>query len=175
MPSAAAGIPVNTTMLASVSDPLALVVNSEAIQYYPTSPLPNEYWTRPVNGQLRSWSQVMGSSWEDNKYNEAPESPHVLWTKPLTIGGLVGGSLGEVGSGGTSVAFENGDAYEGKWSNRLILAGRLYYVSGAYDRPTVTYCVDLRTGEELWSKVFLANATISPVDDGDLLLADSFS
>jgi hypothetical protein len=172
MPSAAAGIPVNTTMLASVSDPLALVVNNEPIQYYPTSPLPTEYWTRPVNAQLREWYTISGSSWEDNKYNEAPESPHILWTKPLTMGGLVGGSLGLVGSGGTSVAFENGDAYEGKWSSRLILAGRLYYVSGAYDRPTVTYCVDLRTGEELWSKVFLANATIS---SGQMYYFQSFN
>jgi outer membrane protein assembly factor BamB len=56
---------------------------------------------------------------------------------------------------------ENGDAYEGKFSNRLIVAGKLYYITGAYDRPRLIYCVDVRTGEELWAKTFLDNQTIA--------------
>lgn len=161
MPTSAGGIPANTTMKASVSERLALIVQEDPIPYYPGIPLPTEYWTRPINAQFREWYTISGSSWEDNKYNEAPESPHILWTKPLTSGGLVGGSKGEVGSGATSVAFENGDAYEGKWSTRYIMAGKLYYIDGSYDRPRYTHCVDLRTGEELWSKVFMNNASIS--------------
>jgi outer membrane protein assembly factor BamB len=36
----------------------------------------------------------------------------------------------------------------------------------------VTYCVDLRTGEELWEKVFLANASIS---SGQMYYFQSFN
>ena len=157
----AGGAPVNKTMLASDSDKLTLVVQQEPRVIYPGMSLPTEYWTRPINAQFREWYTISGSSWMDAEYNEAPGSPHILWTKPLTTGGLVGGELGLVGSGGTSVAMENGDAYEGKWSNRLILAGKLYHNDGAYDRPNLIHCIDLRTGEELWAKTFLDNRTIS--------------
>jgi len=172
MPTSAGGIPANTTMKASVSEKLALIVQEEPIAYYPGVPLPTEFWTRPINAQFREWSTIAGSSWESSEYNDAPDSPHILWAKPLTIGGLVGGSKGEVGSGATSVAFENGDAYEGKWSTRMILAGRLYYIDGSYDRPRYTHCVDLRTGEELWSKVFMNNASIS---FGQLMYWESYN
>jgi outer membrane protein assembly factor BamB len=162
------GVPVNTTMLASDSAKLTLVVQQDPIQYYPGVPLPTGYWTRPINAQLREWYSVSGSSWMSNEYNDAPESPHVLWTKPLTTGGLVGGMMGELGSGATSVAMENGDAYEGKWGqllfgggNPIILAGKLYYQTGSYDRPRLIFCVDLRTGEELWHRTFLNNQSLT--------------
>jgi outer membrane protein assembly factor BamB len=161
MPTAVGGIPAGTRMLASDSKKLTLIVQEENIPYNPGIPLPTEFWTRPINGQFREWYTISGSSWMDNKYNDAPGSPHILWTKPLTIGGLVGGYFGLLGSGATSVGMENGDAYEGKFSSRLILAGRLYYNDGAYDRPAKTHCIDLRTGEELWTKTFLDNRTIS--------------
>ncbi len=153
-------VPANTTMLASSSPKLTLIVTEEQRQYYPGVPLPSEYWTRPINAQLREWSQIAGSSWHDDTFNEAPESPHILWTRPLTTGGLVGGELGN--SGEASIySFEHGDAYEGKYAGRLILAGKLYYQAGAYDRPRLWHCVDLRTGELLWSKTFLDNQSIA--------------
>ena len=116
-------IPANTTMLASDSEKLTLVVQQEPIKVYPGVPLPTEYWTRPINAQFREWYTIAGSSWESDEYNAAPDTPHILWTKPLTIGGLVGGTLGLVGSGGTSVAMENGDAYEGKWGGGFFFGG----------------------------------------------------
>jgi outer membrane protein assembly factor BamB len=155
-------------MLASDSEKITLVVTEESYVTYPGVALPTEYWTRPINAQFREWYTISGSSLQGGStvgvpapYNDAPESPHILWTKPMTTGGLVGGELGLVGSGATSVAMENGDAYEGKFSNRLILAGKLYYNTGAYDRPNLIYCVDVRTGEELWAKTFLDNQTIA--------------
>ena len=162
------GVPANTTMLASDSDPITLVVQQETIQFYPGIPLPTEYWTRPINAQFREWYTISGSSWMSEEFNQAPDTPHMLWTKPLTTGGLVGGTLGLVGSGATSVAMENGDAYEGKWGaglfgggSAIILAGRLYYQDGSYDRPRLIHCVDVRTGETLWSRTFLDNQSIT--------------
>jgi outer membrane protein assembly factor BamB len=78
----------------------------------------------------------------------------------MTTGGLVGEPLGDH-------SFEIGDAYEGKFSSRFILAGKLYYnkyagpSAGAVDIYREYVCVDLHTGEELWSKVFLDNLTLS--------------
>jgi outer membrane protein assembly factor BamB len=164
------GTPVGTTMLASDSDILTLVVNEQTRQYYPGVPLPTEYWTRPINAQFREWYTISGSWLASGStigaaapYNDAPESPHVLWTKPLKIGGLVGGDFGLIGSGGTSVSFNNGDPYQGLWSSRLIIAGVLIYISSETtgQRPLEYTAVDLRTGEELWTSTFLDNRTIA--------------
>lgn len=146
-----------TTYLASESEELILVVQAEPIQYYPQLPLPNEYWTRPIDGQLREWDVIAGN-WLATPvnlyapYNEdAPETAHILWTKPLEMGGLAGG----IPDG--AHAFEAGDAYEGKFANSIILGGRLYYnrfgtgFGGGWAQQGI-YCVDLHTGEELWFK-----------------------
>jgi len=162
------GIPVGTWLEASDSAELTLVVQADPIPYYPGHALPTEYWTRPIDPQLREWYAVSGS-WLYTPTNfiavgndDAPETAHVLWTKPFTTGGLVGGDIGlaeSINQG--AVGMETGDAYEGKWSSSIILAGRLYHQTGAYDRPRLWYCVDLRTGEELWAKTFLDNQSIA--------------
>ena len=157
---------------ASESDKLALVVQEEPIEYYPGQLLPSEYWTRPIDSQLREWCNISGNwlTTPDNlfaPYNDGPESAHILWTKPLTIGGLAGGELGPQG-------FGCGDAYEGKWPGPIIIAGRLYYWEGGSRglEPVVYHCVDLHTGEELWSKTFLDNRTIA---FGQLFYWDSYN
>jgi len=146
--------PAGTVMLASDSEWLELVVTSEPVQYYPGVPLPSEYWSRPINAQIREWYEIAGSSWMSPEYNEAPESPHILWTKPLTIGGVAGGDIGEY-------SFEHGDAYQGKWSSRIIIAGILIYTHDTNLRPLDYTAIDLRTGKELWKKPLLDNRTIS--------------
>jgi len=178
-----------TTYLAGDSEELTLVVQADPVLYYPSSPLPTEYWTRPIDNQLREW-YVLAGSWLTTPvnlyvpYNDAPETPHILWTKVLTSGGMVGGDLGLVGSGATSVGFETGDAYEGKWtgssgadyftSSSIIVAGKLYYqhAGSNWPVPRLYHCVDLRTGEELWAKTFGSNQSIS---FGQLLYFQSFN
>ena len=59
-------------------------------------------------------------------------------------------------SGLSTIFYEIGDAYEGKFANRLILGGKLYYdkfASSDYSHQLV--CVDLHTGETLWSKTLV--------------------
>jgi outer membrane protein assembly factor BamB len=138
---------------ASDSEIVELVVQEEPITYYPGVPLPTEYWTRPINAQFRGWSAIAGN-WVTiplNRfapYNDAPESAHILWTKPLTTGGLVGGDLGFNG-------YQTGDAYQGLWANSVIINGILYYnrfqlgFQGGIPSQGIV-AVDLRTGEELW-------------------------
>jgi outer membrane protein assembly factor BamB len=164
-PSTRLDQPKGTIMKESYSEWYALIVTEEPVAYYPGTPLPSEYWTRPINAQFREWSAIAGSSWMSEEYNEAPESPHILWTKPLTIGGVAGGDIGVY-------SMEHGDAYQGKWSSRIIIAGVLIYTHDTNIRPLVYTAVDLRTGKELWKKTFLNNLTIS---HGQLFFWDSYN
>ena len=122
---------------------------------YPGHSHPAEYWTRPVDAQLREWWNIMGS-WvakPQNLYapfNDAPESAHVLWSMPIgdAPGGLSGGDTGEI-------PFQGGDAYEGKFADSVIIAGVLYFnkYSGSPASPQqAIVAVDLHTGKVLWEK-----------------------
>jgi len=141
----------STAYAASESDPLTLVVQEEPIPYYPAAPLPTEYWTRPIDPQLREW-EVIAGHWlaiPPNLYapynDDAPDTAHILWTKVLENGGLAGG----IPYGAQS--FEIGDAYEGKFNGALIVAGKLYYNEYGTSPNDRTVCVDLHTGEEIWA------------------------
>ena len=152
-----------TIMLEGYSEWLPLVVQADPIPFYPTQELPTEYWTRPISGQIREWYTI-SAPWlqvgeptstgptsmaaPGNEY--APESGHILFRKPLTVGGLAGGTTtGEHG-------FEQGDAYVGKFNGIVILGGRLFYnqyeSQGGNNVEQEVVCVDLHTGEELWRR-----------------------
>ena len=157
----------NIIYLASTSDKIALNVTDEPVEYYPAAPLPTEYWTRPINAQLREWTTISGNWFvatpilpADNLYapynDDAPESAHVLWARPMgdTIGGLAGG-VDDTGYG-------IGDAYEGKWGGACIIGGVLFYnkfESGQAQQQVVA--VNLHTGKELWTKTLFNNLRLS--------------
>jgi hypothetical protein len=149
-----------TTMLAS-SISMNLTVQAEPLPDYPGHALPAEYWSRPIDAQLREWASIAGN-WvtrPDNSLaddNQAPETAHVLWAKQLTTGGLIGDYWGD---GQVPAGAESGDAYEGKFQNSVILNGILYYnvapPTGVYSSSldvTGIKAVDLHTGQELWFK-----------------------
>ena len=172
-----AGIPIGDMMLASDTENLTLVVTEDPVKYYPAHPLPTEYWSRPIDTQIREWSVIAGNWLEASPTNYfapgneyAPETAHILWTKAMTQGGIVGDPLGQH-------SFEMGDAYEGKFASRFILGGKLYYnkyagpSSGAVEPWREYVCVDLHTGEQLWSKVLLNNLTLS---FGQLMYWDTY-
>ena len=155
---------VNCYYAADDSPILELVVGNEASPFWPGVPLPTEYWSRPIDSQIREWSVISGSWLSPSSIfgndasaglgqDNAPETAHVLWQKPLQIGGLAGGNLSE------QAAIFPGDAYEGKFSNSLVIMGILIYqkfdsVGGnAVDNWVVA--VDLHTGETLWEKQLL--------------------
>jgi len=161
----APGCPIGTVMLASSSAVLELVVQEKPTAYYPDKPLPSEYWIRPIDAQLRSWDVLTGN-WLGATFTapqvvsgnaEAPETAHILWTKPLYLGGIAGATDTDY----AEWSFSEGDAYEGKWTNRLIIDGILIYTHRTNDRPLYYTALDVRTGEELWKKVLLDNRTIA--------------
>ena len=143
-----------TIMLASDSEVVELVVQEEPLPSYPGHPLPTEYWSRPIDPQLREWFSIAGN-WVSRPKNslalynnDSPETAHVLWTKPYTTGGLVGGLWG---AGQVPSSAETGDAYAGKYLDSVIMNGVLYYNRDDAKVGSNGICaVDLRTGEELW-------------------------
>jgi len=143
------------TYLAS-SATTTLTVQEEPLPNPPTYPLPTEYWTRPIEGQNTEWYQVASNWLGTFEYwnpghnfqpdGVAPNTPHIMWTKPLQSGGVVGGGLAE------GVTYYSGLSYEGKFINPIIMNGRLYYdLPRANDFAGSGYvCVDLRTGETIY-------------------------
>jgi hypothetical protein len=85
------------------------------------------------------------NSYNFNPYSAAPNTSHIVWTKPLDFGGITGGEFGDIG-------YYTGSAYEGKWSAPTIIQGRLYYNTPQSDQPATggLMCVDLRTGQQIW-------------------------
>ncbi len=118
-------------------------------------PLPTEYWTRPIEGQNTDWWRIssnwLGSPQIENRVQKdgiAPNSAHVMWSKPIAQGGVAGGSsLGTEGK-----TFYMGGSYNVRWSNPLVMNGKLYYELpyGNSGGGGGWLAVDVRTGEELW-------------------------
>ena len=151
-----------------------LTVQSEAIPTYPgTYPLPTDYWTRPIYGENPGWWTI-SSNWLGTgapgyggftvSYNlggngavfyagdtVGPQTSHVMWTKPLQSGGIVGGNKFQIQGN----QYFEGSAYNQRYQNPIVVNGKIYYTepvsfTGANAGPTD--CVDLRTGQLLWSR-----------------------
>jgi hypothetical protein len=140
-----------------------LTVQEEPVIDYPGSyPLPTEYWTRPIYGENPGWWSI-SSDWlgtgspQINEYSRyiadgvGPKTPHIMWTKPLQAGGVVGGNNFEI-QGDT---YFEGSAYISRYRNPMIINGKLYYrgpVGFSSSSGGPLQCVDLRTGEVIWSR-----------------------
>ena len=158
-------LPANsTTTFTAQEEPI-----SQGIDTYP---LPTEYWTRPIYGENSIW-YLISSNWLGvgspgyggfaNAYNMGgqgelfptdavgPMTGHVMWTTPLQSGGVVGGNNFDAYKGDT---YFEGSAYIQRYMNPIIVNGKIYYSeplnfgSGSGYKET---CVDLRTGEKIWS------------------------
>jgi len=159
----------------STSPKVELTVQQEPILGFPSAELPTDYWQRPIEAENREWYTISGNwlgtskrtfgasgynasanadtSGTFNPYTKAPNTAHIVWTRPLIFGGLIGG---EFGGTGTS-SYYTGREYESKFTPPVIMQGRLYYnqLLGATAHSAVSYsagvhCIDIRTGEELW-------------------------
>ncbi len=162
----------DTTYLPSESSPLILLVQEDALPVLTGNPAPSSYWTRPINGQNFLWDGISNNwlmaAWDSNSrqfdqgacyvpYGSAPDSAHVLWTKPLTFGGIIGGALG-------NAQFTDGRSYEQFFKPPVIIAGRLYYNQIVASEPmtatnmSTIECVDMTDGSIIFT---IPNATLS--------------
>jgi outer membrane protein assembly factor BamB len=127
--------------------------------------MPTEYWSRPIFGENSAWYTVSsnwlgcpGAAATNQGYGSCypgdavgSQTSHIMWTKPIQDGGIVGGNLSTI----AGASFFEGTAYNGRYKNPIIVAGKLYYTdpisfTGAVSGATV--CVDLRTGQEIWRR-----------------------
>ena len=129
---------------AAVSPIATFEVQQEPVPSWTNSPLPNDYWTRPVSSAARDWF-VLTSDWLGGAanvwpigssggnvgsygYGQAPESAHILWSKPFFIGGVMDERLGDINyqtSHYQGVTFSPAVILDGKihWSPRFTTHG----------------------------------------------------
>jgi len=166
-----------TTTLNVQQEPIPAAINSY--------PLPEAYWTHPIYGENTDWwsisSNWLGSgsappggvsssgSMSTMYHNDAigPLTSHVMWTKSLQFGGVVGGNQFVAGGSNPNGAvpgaqYFEGSSYAPRFYNPIIINGYLFYtevasftgspiMGGSATGPTD--CVDLRTGQVLWSRM----------------------
>jgi hypothetical protein len=152
---------INDTYLGSTAS-TTFTVQQAPVPKPPDYPLPTEFWARPVEGQNTRWSSI-ASNWLGGSYvygrlqpnGAAPASAHIMWTKPLELGGVVGGDVAPITGAQVlipGVMYYSGSSYEGRFTNPIIIGGRLFYPEplGHYGYGGGYTCVDLLTGETLW-------------------------
>ena len=135
--------------LKSSSNIANLTVTNTPAGYPPVTPLPTDYWTRPIYAENTGW-YVLGGNWlglaastfaatgmynatgNFNPWTTAPTTGHILWTQPEAFGGIIGGEFG-----GTETSNYYATAqYEPKFAP-IIMQGILYYTMypGSLDLP----------------------------------------
>lgn len=171
---------INDTYLPSSTNATLTVLSTAIPAALNGAPLPNSFWERPIYGENTQWFAISsnwlgsgapveptvgsgdigayGFSAQMQRYPGdaiGPLTSHVMWTKPIQSGGVVGGNNFDV-QGDT---FFEGSAYDQRFNNPIIMAGILYYQtplgyssegSLAGGSSNGTYAVDLVTGKVLW-------------------------
>lgn len=144
---------IGSTVKPATSEKLTFVVQDEPVlPKYVTPPLPTEYWSRPIYSTNYNWAQLGGNWFGDTNvqlYSPAPNTGHILWTKPTHFGGQVGAPIhGDQESQYMSTSLLV------TYFNPLILNGILYYNQYASSNSKIIgwAAVDLRTGETLWAR-----------------------
>jgi len=163
---------VNDTFKASQAS-TTFTVTETPVTYFQEAPLPGSYWTRPINENNQFWS-VIASHWlgqnefgatylKFNPYGRAPDTAHVMWTYPLTWGGIVGGDNSAV----PYMSYYSGTQYQLKFTNPIIMNGIVFFSLPANNAITgngVT-AVDLRTGKTLWTNPALSSVSFGQLYD----------
>jgi outer membrane protein assembly factor BamB len=134
--------------------------------------IPTEYWSRPIEQENTGWYAI-ASNWlgdthdtfnggNENRYQPdgtAPNTGHILWTRPIEDSGVLGGSdttrLGNT--------FNTGSQYQPRFLNPIIMYGRLYFSPNLYSSGAsqMMDCVDLKTGQLLWEENVTATSGLN--------------
>jgi hypothetical protein len=148
----------NVSFKATQSRPATFTVQQEPISNWIETPLPTEYWTRPIDASNQLWADQtsnwlrMGMGGSQNRYwtnfqpyGTAPNTAHILWANVYDNGGIVGGEMGES-------HYYTGESYQSKFTP-IILNGKVYTNTKIGPSTTQGYvCYDLATGEELFRR-----------------------
>ena len=144
-----------------------VIVQEDPIPTASTAPLPTEYWSRPIYATNYAWGATLGGSWYGlgvpsfattgmydaqgnfNAYSQAPNTAHIMWTKPTAFGGQVGGPIpsDQESQYTSSTIISN-------FFEPIIISGVLIYSEYPLlnSNPESWTAIDLHTGETLWSQ-----------------------
>jgi hypothetical protein len=141
-------------VLPATSQVRTITVQSDFVASW-HSPLPTDYWSRPIEPNNREWAAIAGNfpfseglgnqaqcSWTDEYYGPfitAPDTPHILWQQQNTISGIIGGEAGQQSLSGS-----------GSGTPSVIYIGRCYAtqtVSIGGIPTSCAVCYDLQTGQ----------------------------
>ena len=144
---------------AAVSPKDTFEVKAEATTQWIESPLPTGYWTRPISGASRDWF-VLAGSWLGGAANvwpmgssggnigtygwgDSPESAHILWSKPFSIGGITDERFGD--SAGHTAHYQGTE-----FSPTIILDGKIHWTPRYVTHGSKGYeIIDLYSGQTL--------------------------
>jgi hypothetical protein len=136
-----------------------IVQENPVMSWY--SPLPTDYWTRPISPENREWANIGGnypyayynSMCRDNgPFITGPNTSHIVWKQQEAVAGMIGGEAGTY-----SIAAQPG-------TPSVIYLGRCYQtltipVNGV---PTsCAVCYDLRTGKQYYA-IPVAQGGVTP-------------
>jgi outer membrane protein assembly factor BamB len=152
----------DTYTYSAAESPIATFeVVEEAQPKWVESPLVGAYWTRPLNDAAREW-YVLAGNWlggDANEYppgsaggnispyayGDAPESAHIIWSKPFYIGGIMDERYGDIN-------FATAHYQGTQFSPGPIVDGKIHWT------PYVTHAgskgwqiIDLYSGETLFT------------------------
>jgi hypothetical protein len=150
----------------SSSSIVNLTVQQQPIPPHYIPPLPTEYWSRPIYATNYAWAQL-GGSWfglaapafattgvydamgNVQLYTTAPNTGHIVWTKPTHFGGQVGLPIS-----GDQMSQYMSTTIASNFFEPIILNGILYYThfAGPNAQKASWDAVDIRTGEPLWTR-----------------------
>jgi hypothetical protein len=158
-------------MLPSDSQIVTLVVQEDPVtSIYQTPPLPTEFWTRPIYATNWEWGAKLASNWfglaGSGAYDAsgnvlpsgtAPNTAHIVWTKPTQFGGQPGAPI----SSDESTQYSSTSLIQYYFKPICILSGILYYNRYTAVCSTGMFgsgyllgwtAVDVHTGEVLWER-----------------------
>jgi hypothetical protein len=147
-------------------------VQQDPVAKLPSTPLPTEYWTRPVFGENSAWQPILsnwvgGAQVQDRwqKDGAAPTSAHIVWTQPARMGGIL------IGTSDPSGQAYLGFSYEDAFGSPLIIDGIFFYKQPMNHAGTAGdfKAIDLRTGQTLWTNSALNGISATQPLKGQLL------
>ncbi len=138
----------------------ALVVQQDPVMSW-YSPLPTDYWTRPISPENREWSAIGGNypyayyntmCRDNGPFITAPNTSHIVWKQQEAVAGIIGGEAGQY-----SISAQAG-------TPSVIYLGRCYQtltvpVNGVPTSSAI--CYDLRTGQRYYT-IPVAQGGVTP-------------
>jgi hypothetical protein len=156
-------------LMPSNSSQITFNVQEEAVTApYQTTPLPTQYWTRPVMSLNWDWGSNVASNWLGldatgfcvsgkydatgcfQPYGKAPNTAHILWSRSLREGGQPGGPI----SSDPTTQFSSTSVTINMYEGAVVMNGIAYNTieSGMSGNVQGWEAIDLRTGATIWTK-----------------------